>query len=70
MGVDNVTGATSTFLYFCQDMLVSGFIGENFAKLGIIGVVVIMGTLMAIGTAFRVRYNIQKSKAMATAAAQ
>lgn len=70
MGVDNVTGATSTFLYFCQDMLVSGFIGENFAKLGIVGVVVIMVVLMAIGTAFRVRYNIQKSKAMATAAAQ
>ncbi|HEX2980452.1 MAG TPA: PTS transporter subunit IIC [Anaerolineaceae bacterium] len=67
-GVENVTGATSTFLYFCQDMLVSGFLGENFGKLGIPGVLAVMLVIVAIGTAFRVRYNVNKKKAVAMAA--
>lgn len=68
-GVENVTGATSTFLYFCQDMLVSGFLAENFGKLGIVGITAIMVVIMGIGTAFRLRYNANKKKELASAAA-
>ena len=67
-GVENVTGATSTFLYFCQDMLVSGFLAENFGRLGIGGVTIAMLIIVAIGTAFRVRYNVSQRKAVVVAA--
>ncbi len=67
-GVSDVGNATSTFLYLCPDMLVTGFLGENFGKLGIPGVAVVMLVLMAIGTAFRLRYNANKRKALAAAA--
>ena len=68
-GVSNVTGATSTFLYFCQDMLVSGFLAQSFGKIGLVGVTVVMLLIMGIGTAFRLRYNANKKKALAAASA-
>jgi PTS system galactitol-specific IIC component len=68
-GVEGVTGATSTFLYFCQDMLVNGLIAENFGSLGIVGTVVIMLVLMGIATGFRLRYNASKARAITAAAA-
>ncbi len=68
-GVENVTGATSTFLYFCQDMLVSGFLAENYNFLGVGGITVIMVVIMAIGTFFRLRYNANKKKQLVAAAA-
>lgn len=68
-GVEGVVGATSTFLYFCQDMLVSGFLAENFGSLGVAGVAGIMLVIMAIGTAFRIRYNVGKRRQVQLAAA-
>ncbi|WP_448335935.1 PTS transporter subunit IIC [Bellilinea sp.] len=67
-GVEGVTGATSTFLYFCQDMLVTGFLGENFNTIGVGGVLAAMVVIAAIGTAFRLRYNVQKRRSAALAA--
>jgi PTS system galactitol-specific IIC component len=63
-GVENVTGATSTFLYFCQDMLVSGFLAENFKVIGIPGIIVVMVVIMGVGTFFRLRYNSKKRAAI------
>ncbi len=68
-GVENVTGATSTFLYFCQDMLVSGFLAENYNFLGVGGITAIMVAIMAVGTFFRLRYNANKKKQLVAAAA-
>jgi hypothetical protein len=49
-------------------MLVSGFLAENFGRIGIAGVTIVMVIICAIGTAFRVRYNITKGRSVAVAA--
>jgi PTS system galactitol-specific IIC component len=69
MGVEGVTGATATFLNFEQGFLLAGALGENFQSLGVIGVTAVMVVVCAIAAAIRVRYNINRRKALAVAAA-
>lgn len=69
MGVEGVTGATATFLNFEQGFLLAGALGENFQSLGVIGVTAVIVVVCAIAAAIRVRYNINRRKALAVAAA-
>ena len=61
------TGVTSWFNHLCPEMLVAGILGENYAKIGMPGLIGFCVVVTAITIVFRLRY-LKNLKAEAAAA--
>jgi hypothetical protein len=61
------TGVTSWFNHLCPEMLVAGFLGENYGTIGMPGLIAFCVVVVAITIGFRLRYL--KNLKIATVAA-
>jgi hypothetical protein len=60
------TGVTSWFNHLCPEMLVAGLLGESYAKIGLVGLIIFCVVVVAITIGFRLRY-LKNIKAAAAA---